>query len=491
MKGHLLRLGKQTMIYGIGGVALQAIGVLTLPIYTRVFSQAEYGVIEVVVVSMGVAALLVDAGFATALQRSYFDYTDDQPDPRATVLFTAIATSLAIGLVVAFTVAVLHEQIARWLFGETRYAGAVLIAAAALPVTGLASLTRQVLRLRFQPWRYMTSALIAALGGSGVALTAVLVLDRGVEGVFFGTLVGALLSVAYNAVTGWAAIGRTFSRPELRTMLAFGLPLLPAALSLWVLQFLDRIMLSKLGTLSDVGQYAVANRIAMPLLLLVTAFATAYAPFLLSLFSTDAGAEKQLRGRMLGYVVGGLTVAGVALSLCSRELLAVLAPGFEDAYLAVWLIVIGTVAFGATAVTTAGFTLARRTKYMATYSGLAAAVNVGLNFILIPLWGMPGAAASTAIAYLVLSTVYYLRAQDVYPTPYEPRKAVGIGALGVLVLPLSLLDAPSLWMDVGARVGAFGVLVLGLFASGIVSREELRALRDSLRRGGDTKLAEA
>ena len=53
-------------------------------------------------------------------------------------------------------------------------------------------------------------------------------------------------------------------------MLAYGLPLVPAAFALWALALVDRIMLSKLGSLADVGQYAVANRVSNVLLLAVT-----------------------------------------------------------------------------------------------------------------------------------------------------------------------------------------------------------------------------
>lgn len=493
MKGQLVRLGKQTVIYGIGGVAVQVLGLLTLPVYARVFSPAEYGVIEVIVVAMAIVALMVDAGFASALQRSYFDYTDDDHESRGSVVFTAVATSLAIGLVAGATLAVFHRQVAEWLFGDTHYANVVLIASLALPATGMASLTRQVMRLRFQPWRYLTSSLIAAVGGTAVALVAVLPLDLGAEGVFVGSLSGALLSIAYNVVMGRGVLTPRFSRPELRTMLAFGLPLLPAALALWVLQFLDRLMLSRLGSLSDVGEYAVANRVAMPLLLLITAFGTAYSPFMLSLFSQDAEEEKRLRGRVLGYVVGGLLVAGAAVTLAAEPIVSVLAPRFHEAYTAVWLLVVGTVAFGTTTVTTAGLALARRTRYMGVYSGLAALLNAGLNLVLIPAWGMRGAALATAVAYVFLTGLYYLKAQQVYPTPYRLGPAVAMGLVGLAVLPLSLLELPSVWLNLAVRVAAFVLLVGAVFATGVVGREEVRSVRDIVRsrRSGSTELAGA
>ena len=172
---------------------------------------------------------------------------------------TALAATVAIGIVVAVVLVSLRGPLAEWLFGDDRYETAVTIAAVALPVTALASLLRQVMRLRFKPWQFLTSALVGAVIATAISLTAVLAFDRGVEGVFIGTLCGGALSLVYGAIINAPFIGRSFSRPELRTMLAYGMPLIPAALAMWALQFVDRIMLSKLATLSDVGQYAVGE----------------------------------------------------------------------------------------------------------------------------------------------------------------------------------------------------------------------------------------
>ena len=60
MRPQLARLGKQTLIYGVGGVLLPLVGLLTLPVFARVFQTDEYGVIDLVTVAMAVAALLVD-----------------------------------------------------------------------------------------------------------------------------------------------------------------------------------------------------------------------------------------------------------------------------------------------------------------------------------------------------------------------------------------------------------------------------------------------
>src|SRR5690242_4601159 len=98
MMDHYVRLAKQTLVYGIGAVAAQLIGVITLPIYARVFDPSEYGVVEVITVGLAVLGIVVDLGLVSAAQRSYFDYDDSRPEQRRVVLSSSIGPSMAIAL---------------------------------------------------------------------------------------------------------------------------------------------------------------------------------------------------------------------------------------------------------------------------------------------------------------------------------------------------------------------------------------------------------
>ena len=181
MRPQLARLGKQTLIYGVGGVLLPLVGLLTLPVFARVFQTDEYGVIDLVTVAMAVAALLVDAGLASALQRSYFDYPEGA-ESRRTVVFTAVVTSLGLSLVFAALIILFRGTLADWLFGDAGYGDALAIAALNLPVATAAALARQIMRLRFQPWRFLISSTLGALVGAGAAVTAVVVFRPRGEG---------------------------------------------------------------------------------------------------------------------------------------------------------------------------------------------------------------------------------------------------------------------------------------------------------------------
>jgi O-antigen/teichoic acid export membrane protein len=480
---HYVRLAKQTLVYGIGAVAAQLIGVITLPIYARVFNPTEYGVVEVITVGLAVLAIVVDLGLVSAAQRSYFDYSDNEPEQRRIVLSSSIGPSMVIALVLGIGIAIAHDPISTWLFGSSKYGTAVVLGGLCVPAVTLATLLREVQRLRFKAWKYLGFSLLTAGAGSLLAILFVVGFGWGINGVFAGVLAGNLLAVAYGLVVSMPFVGRRLSRRELRIMLAYGLPLVPSAFAMWMLQFVDRIMLTKLSNLAEVGEYAVANRLALVLLLVVSAFGIAYSPFMLSLHNEDAEAERKLRGRLLTYVTAGLVVVAVLMSLFAREIVSIIAPGFGKAYQAVGLVCAGMVALGVSQIAMSGITLTRRTRLFAIYATAAAVVNVVLNLILIPPWGQVGAAAATAVAYILLAVLYYLGAQRVYPTPYEPRKIIAIGAVGGALIPVGLISTTPLWLDVVVKLAAIAVLLVSLRALGAIGPEELAALRSIRRKG--------
>ena len=163
----------------------------------------------------------------------------------------------------------------------------------------------------------------------------------------------------------------------------------------------------------------------------MSGFVLALVPYLLSVFADRPDQERFVRGRTLTYLTFVLGLGAVALTLFAEELVAVLAPGYDDAPSAVGPLAFGVIGYGASAVLITGIALARRTLYVGFLATLAGVANIVLNLALIPPFGIVGAAVATAGGYAVLAALYYWAAQRVYPTPFEPVKVLTILALAV------------------------------------------------------------
>lgn len=469
-------LARQTLAYGLTGLIAPLAGMITLPVFARVFTRSEYGIIELGMVTMTVALSLTDAGMSSAALRSFYDYRAGEEERRRTVLTTAFVTTTALALAVAGLIILFRTELSRWLFGLSGEGTLLVVIACALLTLNTWRFASEVMRVRLMAFNYLATALIAATLTTTISVIGVLALGWRVKGIFVAAVIGNSVAAAFGLTTVRRSFGRRLSSEELRRMLGYGLPLVPAALSAWALALVDRIILSRIGSLQQVGEYAIANRLASLLTIGMTAFLFALTPFLFSTYSDDPAKEKAARGRTLTYLTFILSVGGLVLTLFAKEIVDVVAPRFGEAYKAVGPLALGVLAYGVSSLLAVGLMLARTTGRGAILAVLAAAVNIGLNFALIPSIGIVGAGVATAVGYGFLASTYYIAAQRIYPTPYELRKvfttvllASGFGAVGVAPMPESVA--------IPVKLSALAGFCVCLWLTRTVTAAELSELR--------------
>jgi O-antigen/teichoic acid export membrane protein len=470
-------LARQTLAYGLSGLVVPLLGIITLPVFARVFTRSEYGLIELGIATTSVAAAIVDAGLSSAALRGFYDYREQQDRERRTLMVTGFAASTGFAVLFAVALIVLRHNLARWLFGSADQDSLVIVIAATLPALNTLRYVSEVLRVRQQAFQYLATTLIAGSMVTALSVAGVLALDWRVTGVFLAGLIGNAVAATYGLFAVRRSLAGRFSGPQLRRMLAYGLPLVPATLAAWALALVDRIILSRLGSLAQVGQYAIANRLAGLLLIALTAFIFALTPFLLATYSENPEQEKAARARALTYLTFVLSLFGLALTLFAKEIIDVAAPKFGEAYKTVGPLMLGAIGYGLTSLLTVGLSITRKTIHMAALALGAAAINVGLNFALIPPFGIVGAGVATAVGYAFMTITYYVVSQRVYPTPFEPEKiattlvlASALGGLGVAPLGPEAIAIP-------VKLAALAAFIAGVWLARAVTPAEFSELR--------------
>ena len=288
---------------------------------------------------------------------------------------------------------------------------------------------------------FVSASLANILLTIGATLLLVVALDQGPIGVIVGNFTGTLL--VYAALIGYRReqLGLQFDRGLLREMNRFGVPLVPTALFLWVTNFSDRLFLVKLADTDEVGLYSVGVRIASAMVLLLTAFRLAWPAFAYSI--EDEREAKRTYAYVLTYLVLLTTWVAAGLALLSPWIVGwIAAPAFAESSRVVGPLAFAAVAFGGYIVVAIGVGRARRTQFNWVVTGAAAAVNVALNLILIPPYGMMGAAVATIAAFATMFAGMAWWAQRIYPVPYQWRRVLTAALVGVaLVVAGKLLEA--------------------------------------------------
>ena len=442
-------LARQVAVYGSGRLALQLVSFITLPILTRVLTPEDYGVMEAVTTLLSVIAIVASLSLESAAQRSYFDYGPEQVEERRVVLSSAFWPMVGWAAVLAAATAAFSGPLSSLLFGTDEFRTIILLAVIALPVAVATTFFLEVMRLRLQAVRYVLVSWFGALLSVALILYLVAIDDRGLEGFYLAGVISAVPTFLVAAAVARGAVRRTIDWPALRTMLLYALPLIPVAASNWIIQFVDRLFVLHFSSLHELGLYALGVRFSNVLLLVVTAFAFAWSPFILDLYSREPDQEPVVRARALTYVALATAFGAVCLSVYAREFFRTITdPAFEDAYQIVGILCAGIFALGLNAVTITGITIARRTRYFAEYAAYAAALNIALNFALIPTFGIVGAAIATSLTFIFQACLYYWRAQRLHPAPFDLRRIGVIASFAALLIVVgSFVNLEPLWLS--------------------------------------------
>jgi O-antigen/teichoic acid export membrane protein len=472
------RLFRHVLVYGTGRLALQLVAFVTLPVLTRIFTPADYGVIEAIATTVGIVALFGTLSLDQAAQRSYYDYGDEDAAQRTEVLSSAFWTAVVWTGLLALAVVLVRRPLSELLFGTNRYSTVVALAIAALPVSIATTFVLEVMRLRHQPGRYVLTSWFGAALSVTLILVFVAGFDWGLEGFYLAGIVSALPTLAVALGMSRVPIRGVVSLGRVRSMLAFALPLVPVALTTWLTQFADRYFVLHFASLRELGHYAIGGRLANVLLFAVGAFAFAWSPFALELMARDPEREHVARARALVYVAIGACFGAVCLSVYAREFLrTVTDPAFEDSYKVVGILCLGAVAAGLSAVLGTGITIARKTGYFARYAAYGAALNIALNLLLVPPFGMIGAAISAAATYGMIAVVYYRRAQMLDAAPFTPRQVLAIVLVAAAVIAVgSPFTLDPVWASVLVKLPLVAVFPLAAWLLGWLDSEARAAL---------------
>jgi O-antigen/teichoic acid export membrane protein/glycosyltransferase involved in cell wall biosynthesis len=439
---QISRLGKQSAIYGLGGLVSRILAVLLLPLYTSYLSTADYGKIETLVAASAVMVIVLRLGISSAFFRFYFDSKDDERRirvVRTSFWFTMVMATA--GLVVCVLLASQISQLLK-LGDET---GLVIAASVGMWAQMNYEQLTSLFRAEERAVGFVTASLANVVITVGATVLLVVTFHKGPLGVLVGNFIGTLC--VYFVLVGYRRyqLGLVFDRKLFREMNKFGMPLVPAALALWAVNFIDRLFIALFKGQGEVGVYSVAVRVASAIVFLMIAFRTAWPAFAYSI--DDDREARRTYSYVLTYVVYVTCWVSLGFGLLAPWIVHVLArdPSFQRAASAVALLCFGGAAYTAYTVMAIGSGRARKTQWNWVIAAIAALVNVGLNVILIPPYGMIGAAIATAAAYVALLLGMIVYSQEVYYVAYQWRRvltaagvAVGLNVLGAaLHVPLA------------------------------------------------------
>lgn len=470
MSGYLRRLATTGAAYTAASILSKVIAVALLPLYTRYLSPEDYGAAEVLFSAVVAASIVIRFGLIEAILRFY--YKDDE-DPGEVVAgtFAGLFWLSTAGALIALPFAGLISELLRDID-----VGLVRIAIAGLWVLTLWEFLLTLFRLEERARAFFVTTILNVL--ASIALTVVLVvgLDEGARGLLLGSYVTGAAFVLGLIVLQWRRLSLRFDAGLLRRLFRFGLPTMPAEVSLYLLNFVDRLIILRTLGFAEAGLYSLAVKFAQAVNVLVRGFQLAWPPLAYSI--RDDGEARRAYATVVTLFVAGCAFVVTGMWLFSRWIVrALAAPEFFESYEAVGLISTAVTLYALYLVLVVILGRTGRTEFNFPAAIGALVANVALNLLLVPPLGIVGAGLALTLSYLLGLVLMYAFTQRLFPVPYEWARLLRVVLTVAVLVGAAELFVPTDGADgLLLRAALLAAYPLALFATGFFSEEERRWL---------------
>ena len=448
-------LSKNITVYGLGDVAVSLVNFALLGLYVKYFDAADYGVIGMLGALEVLAKIVFRFGLDGSFMRLFYD--DDRPEARRRLASTIFFFLLALNGAVVLALLLAAPALSAWLLESQDYIAALRLMLINTFAIGFTFIPFHVLRMERKSVTFSAITLARAVMTIAVRLVLVVQFGMGVTGLY---LADVLVTLGVMAVLlRWFAplIRPIFSGAVLRDALRFGLPRVPHAAAQQVIAVGDKFILQAYVSLENLGIYSMAVSFGLVQKLFLSAFESAWAPFYYATIR-EPDAPRIFRTittygiAVLALLTAGLSAVGrhAAEAMTHGYLMAPDDPRWHDVATVIAFTALGVFFQGFYLLTSIGLNITKQTQYYPVATISAAATNIVLNLLLIPRYGLVGAAWANGAAYAVQAALGFALSQRVYPVAYEWGRIGRVCLAGIAAYGAAMM-LPSIRLAVSAR----------------------------------------
>ena len=426
---HIKNLFGQSVIYGLGDIGTKALGLFLLPLHTSFLTIPEYSIYSLFILFYSFSLTFYMLGINSGFLRYYLD----EEYEGKTVFNTAFLFLLIFTILLSFIIILLSGWFSQVLFNDIYYKHIFYYGAVILICESLSTIALLVYRAQNNPAGFVSAVLVkmsVILVSNVVFLT---VFKMGIIGAVLGNLCGSAALLLMSSPVIKKQIQFTFSLPIFKKMFRYGIPAVPAVVSITALIMIDQYFLKYFGFFDKVGIYAAGYKIGMALTLIITGFKLAWFPFI---FQTSKQKDaKKIFSRVFTYFNFFLILSYLVICIYIPLVFKYIFPPeyYESMYL-IPVIGLGYIFYGCYEHFMVGVYLRDKTFYVALVFAISALVNIALNLILIPRYSLYGAAGATVLSYFILMVLGYMFSQRFYRVKYNFFNTIKTAVAGLLVM---------------------------------------------------------
>lgn len=418
-------LFKSVAWYGVGNILVRSVSLILLPLYSNLISTKEFGNYSLLVSVYTIIATIFQFGMSLALNKFY---TEEPDDEKKKMIFSTILNAIILlGILLTIGIGFLSVLIVKTIFGSEEFSLLLVFLLVCLFFETINFYIIYLLKIKELPKETVLYSVVGAVVNLSLNILFVFYLKLSIKGIILAQLLSGIILF----IVSLRIIKETYlfilDKKVLFTVVIFSFPLFAASmLTAWT-NVADRFILNAFMSKEDVGIYSFVYRIALVMNVFVVSFVAAWNPYSVKhYFKNEYGS---LYGKTLSHLIAGGILLFLSVSFFIDFFfevkifgMFVLNPIYKPGIISLPFIMVGYFFNGISAYYAVYPYVSNKTYQLFITDFISLSINILLNFLLIPKYGLLGAAISTAVAFIFGAVYLFLISRNKILINYERKE---------------------------------------------------------------------
>jgi O-antigen/teichoic acid export membrane protein len=398
---------KNSGIYGISNILMKGIGFFLLPLYTAYLTTDDYGILSVVNSYSKLLAILFTFSLGRTTVRFYFIYKKNPEDVKklwgTIITFIYVAAFVIGGIFMIFNNVLISPFIK-----NINFYPYVLLGMITVMFNPAFAVYQSTLQARHQAVKFGAQNIVRFLFRLIIVITLVVVVQMGVTGVLLANALTSVIFFIYAFIVFRKDIILGFNKKMLKKTLSYSVPLIPRSLANWAYGMISTIFLNNMKSASSAGIYSIGFQFGYIVSVVVDSVHNAFRPWFYENMENGEKGKEIIISYANAFTLFYACVA-LIISLFGKEILFVMVTEkFREAWVVIPFVTFSFVFSGIYYffMYPVEYSL-KGAKYLNIPTFISAGINVGLNLLLIPYYGLLGAAITTLVAHIVSASITF------------------------------------------------------------------------------------
>ena len=460
--------------YSFGGILIALAGMVSFPILTRVFTVEEYGVMNLVSITLTIVVGISKLGIHNSIVRYVHEVRNNHSNITNNELFNSVFFGM---LFISFITSILWLVVSYFIpesyFNGNNIYPILLVVTALIPLRVIFSFFANTLKSLEKSAMLTSYKVIQRYLSLGLMLVVLFFMLKSLLGFYIAIVAAELVVVVVmcrHVFREFDLDVTEFKFEILRPMVKYGAPLMMYELSSAFLSTGDRYLIQFLIGTAEMGLYSAAyNLCEYVYTIFVVSVGSAILPMYMRIWEENGEIEtkKFLNETLYYYMLLAVPIV-FGFSVMGEDLINIMASNkYSESASIMPYVIAGMLIQGTVLIFAAGLYINKNTALLMWLVLSCVVINVLLNLVLIPLYGIDGAAISTLLSYIVLAAMGYYFGRNAlsikFPFVILFKTLLASSGMSLVIIQFSVSSSiPDFLLSVTLGALTYGVCMLFL-----------------------------